>query len=64
MALGSTQRLNRNNCQGYFLRGKGGRYVRLTLPPPSADCLEIWDPQYPGTHRACPDLHSDSFIYI
>jgi len=25
------------------MRGKGGRCVRLaTLPPPCADCIEIW----------------------
>jgi len=27
-----------------------------TLPPSCADCLEIWEPQPPGTLRACPDL--------
>jgi len=26
------------------------------LPPSCADCLEIWDPQPPGTLRACPGL--------
>jgi len=24
------------------------------LPPSCADCLEIWEPQPPGTLRACP----------
>jgi hypothetical protein len=34
--------------------GKGGRCVGLTTFPPSrADCLEIWEPQPPGTLRAC-----------
>ena len=48
---------NRNEYQEYFLRGKGGRYVRLTtLPPSCADCPEIWEPQPPGTLRACPGL--------
>jgi hypothetical protein len=48
--------------QGYFLGGKGGRYVGLTTSPPScADCLEISDPQIPVTLRACPDLYRDSF---
>ena len=29
--------------------GKVGRCVGLTtLPPPCADCLEIWEPQPPG----------------
>ena len=37
--------------------GKGGRCVGLTtLPPSCADCLEIWEPQPPGTLRACPGL--------
>ena len=31
--------------------------VGLTALPPSwADCLEIWEPQPPGTLRACPGL--------
>ena len=30
-----------------------------TLPPSSADCLEIWEPQPPGTLRACPGLYRD-----
>jgi hypothetical protein len=48
---------NRNEYQGYFLGGKGGRCLRLTtLPPSCADCLEIWEPQPPGTLRACPGL--------
>jgi hypothetical protein len=34
--------------------GKGGRCVGLTtLPPSCAYCLEIWEPQPPGTLRAC-----------
>jgi hypothetical protein len=32
---------NRNGCVEYFLAGKGGRCVGLTLPLSSADCLEI-----------------------
>ena len=28
---------------------KGGRSAGLTLPPSSADCLEIWKPQPTGT---------------
>ena len=44
------QKVNRNEYQGYFMGGKGGRCVRLTsLPPLCADCLEIWEPQPPGT---------------
>jgi hypothetical protein len=34
-----------------------GRCVGLaTLPPSCADWLEIWEPQPPGTPRACPSL--------
>jgi len=48
---------NRNEYQEYFLGGKGGRRVGLTtLPPSCADCHEIWEPQPPGTLRACPGL--------
>jgi len=42
---------------GMFPAGKGGRCVGLTtLPPSCADCLEMWEPQPPGTLRACPGL--------
>jgi hypothetical protein len=48
---------NRNEYQEYFMVGKGGRCLGLTtLPLSSADCLEIWAPQPPGTHKACPGL--------
>ena len=38
-----------------------GRYSKrcvglTTLPPSCAECLEIWDPQPPGTLWACPGL--------
>ena len=36
---------------------KGDRCLGLTtLPLSCADCLEIWDPQPPGTLGACPGL--------
>jgi len=41
---------NSNGYQEYFLGGKGGRCVGLTT------LLEIWEPQPPGTLRACPGL--------
>jgi hypothetical protein len=42
---------------GIFPGGKGGRCVGLTiLPLSSADCLKIWEPQPPGTLRACQGL--------
>jgi len=43
----------RNEYQEYFLGGKGGRCVRLTSPPSCAECHTIWEPQPPGTLRAC-----------
>jgi len=48
---------NRNEYQEYFLEVKGGQCIGLTtLPLSCADCLEIWEPQLPGTSRACPGL--------
>jgi hypothetical protein len=32
-----------------------------TLPPSSAKCLEIWEPQPPRTLRTCLGLYRDSF---
>ena len=43
-------------------RGKGGRCVELTtLAHSCADCLEIWEPQHPGTLRVCPGIKWDCF---
>jgi len=57
MAPGVDSASNRNEYQGYFLVGKGGRCVGLTnIPPLFADCLEIWEPQHPATLRVCPGL--------
>jgi len=48
---------NGNEYQIYFLGGKGGRCVGLTtLPPSCVDCHEIWEPQLPGTLRACTGI--------
>jgi len=59
------QASNRNENQEYFLGDKGGRCVGLTtLLPSCAECLEIWDPQPPGTPRACPGLYRDCLIFI
>jgi hypothetical protein len=64
MALGSTQPLNRNEYQGYLLRGKGRWCIVLTtLPPSCANCLEIWEPQPCGTLRACAGLYWDCFTF-
>ena len=55
---------NRNEYQGYFLSGKGGRCVKLTnLLSSCVDCLEIWKPQPPGTLRAYPGLHRNCFTF-
>jgi len=44
--------------------GKGGRCVGLTtLTTSCADCLEIWEPQPPGTLRSCPGLQRDCFTF-
>ena len=56
MALGSTQPLTEMSTRNVSW-GKGGRCVGLrTLPLSCADCLEIWEPQSPGTLRACPGM--------
>jgi hypothetical protein len=47
---------NRHEYQDDFRGwgGQGGRCVGLTASQPScADCLEVWEPQPPGTFRAC-----------
>jgi hypothetical protein len=59
MGLVSTHPLT-NDYQEYFLRGKGGRCLRLTrLPPSCADCHEIWEPQPPANLGACPGSYRD-----
>jgi len=53
MALGLIQPLTEMSTRNISC-GKGGRCVGLTtLPPACADCLEIWEPQPPGTFWAC-----------
>jgi len=48
---------NRNEYQENFVGGKGGQCIGLkTLPPSCADHLVIWEPQTPGTLRACPGI--------
>jgi len=44
--------------------GKGGRCVQLTtLPPSCADCLQIWEPQLPGTLGACPGCNGIALFH-
>jgi len=55
---------NRNEYQEYFLGGKGGRCIGLkTLVPSCSSCLEIWEPQPPGTLRACLGLNRYCFTF-
>jgi hypothetical protein len=57
IALGSTKPLREMSTRVISWGGKGGRCVGLTtLPPSPADCLEIWEPQLPGTLGACPEF--------
>jgi len=57
IALGLAQPLTEMSTTIISWGGKGGRCVGLTtLPLLCADCLEIWEPQPPGTLRACPGL--------
>jgi hypothetical protein len=40
-----------------FPGGEGGQCVGLTaLPPSCADCRKIWEPQPPGTFKACNEI--------
>ena len=53
---------NKNEYQEYYLEGKGGQSLGLTTWPLScADCLEIWEPQPPGSLRACPGIAKNSW---
>ena len=57
MALGLTQPLTEMSTRNISW-GKGRRWLRLTtLSPSCAHCLEIWEPQPPGTLKACPGLY-------
>jgi hypothetical protein len=62
MALGSTQplvKMSTRNIPG----GKGSRCVRLTTPPPCAECHEMWEPKLPGTLWATPGLFT-GLLYL
>jgi hypothetical protein len=60
MALGLTEFLIEMSTSNISWDDEGGRCVGLTTLPPSRDeSLEIWEPQPPGTLRACPGLYRD-----
>jgi len=62
---GRTMASNRKEYQEYLRGGKGGQCVELTtLPHSCADCLAIWEPQLPGTLRACQGLKWDCFSIL
>ena len=54
MALGSIQPLREISTRNISWVRKGSWCMGLTtLPPFYANCFDIWEPQPPGTHRAC-----------
>jgi len=63
MALGLTQTLKEMSTRNISRRGgKDGQCIGLTTLPSSCDnCLEIWEPQPPGTLTAYPVLYRDCF---
>jgi hypothetical protein len=56
MALDSTQPLTEMSARNisWGIKAAGLRANNLTTS--CAECLEIWEPQPPGTLRACPGL--------
>ena len=44
---------NRHDYQRHLLGVKVGRCVSPTLPPPSAECLEVWELQLSGPLTSC-----------
>jgi hypothetical protein len=58
---GDDSATNRNEYQEYFLGSKGSWCIGLINLSPSCDeGLEIWEPQSPGTLRACPGQYRDA----
>ena len=58
-ALGSTRPLTEMSTRNISWGSKSDRCVGpTTLPPSCAECLEICEPQPPGTLRACPGIAS------
>ena len=64
VALGSTPPLTEMSTRNISWGLKAADALGLTtLSPSCADCLEIWEPQTPGTLRACPGLFRDCFTF-
>jgi hypothetical protein len=61
MALGSTQPLTEMSTRNISLCVKAAG--EWGWQHSCADCLEIWDPQRPGTLEACSGLYRDSFNF-
>lgn len=40
-----------------------GHGLFLNLPLSFADCLEVWEPQPPGSLWACSGFYSDYFVF-
>jgi hypothetical protein len=53
------------STRNIFWGGKGSRCIWVTtLPPSCADCLEIWEPQPPGTLSLSRPLHGLLYLII
>jgi len=64
IAWGLTQ-LFKNEYQEYFLECKHGEYVRLTTWPPSCSkCMEIWEPQPPGTLSGLQEASTETAVTL
>jgi hypothetical protein len=68
MVQGSMQSLTGLSTRNISWGGKGDKCTGLTtLPPSCVDWLNSWEPQQPGTFRACPStawtLHYQGIIH-
>jgi hypothetical protein len=62
--LVSTQPLSKLSTRVIAWADKDCWCVGLTnLPSSCAECLEMWEPQLPGTLSACPGLSRDLFTF-
>jgi len=63
-----TQIILSGKFSGIFLGGKGGRWLGPTnLTPSCVDCLEMSEPQNPGTFWACNrpvQIQLDPYLYL